>query len=419
MTTEQIAFQITYAAVEAIAAGDPTERSTQILRAERVLAATREYDGSEVTVLIPVTEDGHIVALDADGRLRFDLTTARLRELFDAAGLTLHLDEADDALEAVDAELDEQFGEAFEMLDDQAASPEELGGFGMPEDGELVDESAFVEEVVLVAEFSRRGPWGARLTAQMLGVEVDYFQSGTWSVYRYGTDQPHGAVSGSAADLPVIEVNIPRHGTAWIEVTAPGGRTGYFWVNSERLTTPVIDLDTIAVPESVEVYRRMLSEADGVREELLGLNLGAGLDMGMALRASLPEALGGTVGEDARIREFISAFGVHDALISAGLDVSESGRRFVPRGWAHMAGEFVLAGVGETTPLTKQDRPLNRFMRFLRKRPLLGLALHGGELAAGVGLSRARSPFGRTLGILLIIDAIADLAVWVIRLRRR
>ena len=41
------------------------------------------------------------------------------------------------------------------------------------------------------------------------------------------------------------------------------------------------------------------------------------------------------------------------------------------------------------------------------------------ELAAGVGLGRGRSWIGRTVGILLVIDAIVDLAIWTVRIRRR
>lgn len=416
MTVEQIAFQVVYASVDAGGAGDPTERATRILRDERVLAALRAYDGAEVTALIPITEDGAVVALDVDGQLRFDLTAVRLQELFAAETLTLHLGSADDALEQVDAELDEQFADAFEMLDDQASSPEDLSGFGMPESGDLEEEAV---EAVHVAEFSRRGPWGARLTSQLLGVDVDYLEAGTWSVYRYRTDQPHGAVTGGRADLPVIEVNIPQHGEAWIEVTAAGGRVGYFWVNGERLTAPVLDIDAIAIPESAELYRRMLVEADGVRDELEGLAMGDAVDIERALRACMPEALGGTVGESARIREFVAAFGVHESLAAAGVDDAEPGRVFSPRGWGRTLGDFALAGIGDTLALTRRDRPLGRLWRLLRKRPLLEAALSTGELAGGIALSRVRSPFGRTVGILLVIDAVADLVLWTIRIRRR
>lgn len=417
MSEEQIAFQITYASVDAGGEADPTDRAARILRAQRVLAAMREFDGMETTVLVPVTDAGVVVALADDGRLRFDLTTQQLRELFADDGLTLHLGFDDDAIEEVDVELDEQFGEAFEMLDDAATSPEELGGFGMPadQDGDV----DFAPEPVQVAEFSHRGPWGARATAQILGTEVDYLEADQWSMYRYRTDRPHMAISGGRADLPIIEANVPQHGEAWVEVTAPGGHSGYFWVNAERLTQPVLEIESIAVAESAELYRRMLIEADGVRDELIGLGMGAALDVEQAVLACTPEALGGLIGETARLRAFVAAFGVPMPLIEAGLGEQGKGRQFTPRGWGLTFVDFMLGGLTETTPLTRRDRPIARFSRFLRKRPLLGASLSTAELAAGAALSRGRSRIGRGLGVLLIIDAAADLVLWAVRKRRR
>lgn len=417
MSAEQIAFQITYASIDSGDGADPTAAAERILRSERVMAALRGFEDDETVVLIPITERGDVVALDADGRLRFDLSAARLQELFIEAGLNLHLGSDDDALETVDAELDEQFGEAFEQLDDSAASPEDLAGFGMP-DGDL-DEELFDAEPVRVAEFSRRGPWAARLTAQVLGSEVGYLEVGTWSLYSYRTDQPHMAVSGGRADGPIIEVNVPQHGDAWVEVTSPGGRSAMFWPNSEQHTRPVLDIDAIEVPESAEVYRRMLTEADGSRDELSSLEMADAIDVDAAQRACIPEALGGIVGEGERLRTFVAAFGVPMSLVEAGLDGRDAGRTFAPRGWLRTAGDFLLGGVVETTPLTRRDRPVARFARFLRKRPVLGLSLSTAELAAGVALSRSRSGIGRGVGILLVIDAVADLAIWMVRMLRR
>ncbi|MEV7620187.1 hypothetical protein AB0N59_08600 [Microbacterium sp. NPDC089321] len=418
MSAEQIAFHVSYASVESATGDDPTPLAADLLREERVLAASRGFDGDESVFLIPVTESGHVVALDGDDRLRFDLSLLTLQQRFEAARLTLHLGMSDDAIEEVDQELDEEFGAAFEQLDDPASASDDLGGFGMPDAGDSDDDDAFAMQPVRVAEFSRRGPWGARITAQMTGVEVDYLEAGTWSLYRYATDQPHMAVSGGGADEPIIEVNLPQHGEAWVEVTVRG-RTGMFWPNIERLTQPVVDLDAITVPESADVYRRMLLGADGTDDELRGLDMGEQIDLETARRACAPEALGGTAGELERVRAFISAFGVPARLISAAIDDAEAGRRFTPRGWPRTVADLAVGGIGEITALTSRERPLPRAARFLRKRPALGAALSVTELAAGLAASRAKSPLVRGLGVLVIIDAALDLAIWVRRARSR
>ncbi|QMU97616.1 hypothetical protein FVO59_10595 [Microbacterium esteraromaticum] len=419
MSEEQIAFHVSYASVESAAGDDPTAIAVGILRQERVLAASRGFDGDEAVFLIPVTESGAVVALDADDRLRFELTAIALQRLFEDAELTLHLGMPDDALEEVDQELDEEFGAAFEQLDDPAAASEDLGGFGMPDDvGDVADEDDFTIEPVRVAEFSRRGPWGARVTAQLSGVDVDYLEVGTWSLYRYATDQPHMAVSGGRADEPIIEVNLPRHGEAWIEVST-GGRTGMFWPNIERLTQPVLEIDSIRVPESADVYRRMLLEADGTSEELQGLGMGDAIDLDAARRACAPEALDGTVGELERIRSFVAAFGVPASLISAGIDDGAAGRRFTPRGWPRTLADLTVGGIAEMTALPRRERPLPRIARFLRKRPALGAAVSVAELAAGMAASTTRSPLARGVGVLLIIDAAIDLVIWVRRITTR
>lgn len=418
MSAEQIAFHVSYASVESAAGDDPTATAVDVLRKERVLAASRGYDGDEAVFLIPVTEGGAVVALDADDRLRFDLSTITLQRLFENAGLTLHLGLPDDALEEVDQELDEEFGTAFELLDDPAAASDDLGGFGMPDAGDPDGEDDFTMEPVRVAEFSRRGPWAARITAQLAGIDVDYLEAGTWSLYRYATDQRHMAVSGGGADHPIIEVNLPRHGEAWIEVTV-GGRTGMFWPNIERLTLPVLDIDEIAVPESADVYRRMLLEADGTSEELQGLAMGHTLDVDSAGRACAPEALGGVIGELERIRAFVAAFGVPASLISAGIDGDAADRRFTPRGWPRTLADLAVGGIGETTALTNRERPLPRAARFLRTRPTIGAAVSVAELAAGMAARTTRSPLVRGLGVLMIIDAVIDLAIWIRRITTR
>lgn len=427
MPADQIAFHVTYASVDSGDGSDPSADTERILRDQRVLAAVRGFDGEETTVLIPVTENGAVVALDDGDRLRFDLSASELGGLFAEQGLALHLGLTDDefdefdeeALEAVDAELEQEYGEAFEHLDDPADSPQELAGFGMPEDADDADGDLFAPEPVLVVEFSRRGPWAARVTAQLLSTEVAYLEAGTWSAYRYRTDRARGAVTGGRDDAPVIEVNIPQHGESWVEVTGEHGLAAGFWPNAERLTRPVLDIDAIAVPESAELYRRMLSEADGARDDLTAVGMGQAVDAEAALQACLPEALGGIAGEDARLRAFVAAFGVPASLIDAGFDENGAGRRFAARGWARTAGDLLLGGIIEMVPLTRRDRPVARIARFLRKRPVVGAAVSTAELAAGVALSGGRSRLGRGIGILLIIDAIADFVIWTIRMRRR
>src|SRR5690606_14978937 len=253
-----------------------------------------------------VTEGGDVVALDADGLLRSDLSESALVALFADEGLTLHLGYADDGLDDVDAALEEEFGEAFEQLDEPTDEPDDLTGFGMPEEAD--DLELFAAEPVRVAEFSRRAVWAARLTAQLLETDVDYLEDGTWSVYHYRTDRVHGAISGGRADGPIIEVNIPQHGDAWVEVTSPRGLSAMFWPNAEQRTRPVLDIDAIETAESAELYRRMLTEADGTRDELASLAMDDAIDADAALRACLPEALGGIVGTDARLRAFVTAF---------------------------------------------------------------------------------------------------------------
>lgn len=418
MTAEQIAFQVTFASVDSADGIDSRGRAERVLRGARVLAAIRGDRDEAPTLLIPVTENAEIVALDEDGRLRFDLSAARLEALFAAEGLTLHLGltgDADDVLDAVDAEPEEEFGYAFGRLAQAGEDREDLPDSGAWDDGDAL----LTQEPVRVAEFSRRGPWAARVTAQLLQTPVEYLEAAAWSVYRYRTDRAHGAVSGGGADGPIIEVNVPQRGEAWVEVTGRHGRTAMLWPNAERLTRPVLDIGAIAVPESAELYRRMLSVVDGAQDELDELRLGDEVDADAVRRACLPEALGGTAGADARLRAVVAAFGVPSALVDAGLDATGGGRRFVPRGWSRTAIELVLGGLVEVAPLVHRDRPVVRFARFLRKHPAVGAALSVLELMAGARLAAARSRLGRGVGVVLVIDSAVDLAVWVVRIRRR
>src|SRR5690606_21764612 len=155
-------------------------------------------------------------------------------------------------------------------------------GFGMLDEEEGSD--PFAPEPVRVVEFSRRAVWAARLTAQLLDTDVDYLEDGTGSADRHRTDCAHGASASGRGDAPLVEVNGAHDGEAWIEITAAHGEPALFWPNAERLTHPVLDPESITVPESAELYRRMLTEADGVREELAELGLGAAVDTDAALR---------------------------------------------------------------------------------------------------------------------------------------
>lgn len=418
MSAEQNDFQITFASVDSGDGIDPSETVERILREARVLAAIRGFDGLATTVLVPTTERAEVVGLDAEDRLCFELSVDGLGALFAAAGLTLQLDlgaeEPDDCeLYEIDAQLENEFGQAFERPDD---APEGFDGPGRVEDA---DDGLLAPDPVRVAEFSRRGPWAARLTAQLLNTPVDYLEDATWSVYRYCTDRAHDALSSGRTDGPIIEVNAPSNGEAWIEVDASRGRTAMLWPNAERLTRPVLDIDTIAVPESVDLYRRMLADAGGAREELAGLELGDAIDADAVLRACLPESIGGVVGADARLRAIVEAFGVPASLVTAGLGESNSGRRFVPRGWARTIGDMLLAGTVETTPLGHRDRLSFRVARSLRKRPMIGVALSTAELASGVALGCSRSKVGRGVGVVLVLDALANIVAWTVRILRR
>lgn len=116
---------------------------------------------------------------------------------------------------------------------------------------------------------------------------------------------------------------------------------------------------------------------------------------------------------------FIRAFDVPSELVEAAFESQTKGRRFHPRGWASLIGELLVGGISEASALTRRQRPLMRIENAVRARPLLGAALSAAELTAGVALGRGRSRLGRVLGRFLIIDALVDMVIWVVRLRRR
>ncbi|UWF78080.1 MULTISPECIES: hypothetical protein [Microbacterium] len=446
MKAPQLAFQVHHAVVTAGDGADARERVLAVLRQHRILAALRGggRSGPEAAVLLPVTQDGAVLALAADDRLSFGITVADLRAGFAAEGLALALGESADADpvpggdEGTDAA---HVDGATEGLTDDATEDltEVLADDGQRDEDLLADDAATAQfaqehgasaEPVRVAEFSHRGPWAARLTAQILGVDVEYLEDGDWSLYRYRTDRPHGVITGAGADGLVVELNLPVHGEAWVEVTVPAGETAFFWPNAERETRPTLDVEAIAVPEIAELYRRMLTEADGLEDEIA--LLGRDVDAEAVRRACIPESLGGVAGERERLTAFLTAFGVPPSLAAAALPDADSlpapgdeapsaaaTRRFAPQGWPAVIGGILVGGLSETVPLTARSHPVARLARALERRPQLAAAASTAEIAAGVALLRGRSGLARVIGALAVLDGLADLGLLALRIRRR
>lgn len=382
--------------------------------------------GEEAVFLVPVTDDGFVVALDADDRLTFGLTIAALRELFRDEGLTLWLfdpssDHDDDDGASLSAREEAAFSELEQSFD--APGDEVVAAAGV-DDVDVPD-----TELVRVSEFSHRGPVAARVTAQLLRTDVTYRTRGTWSLLRYRTGESFPGFAGNTFDDVVIVLNAPAHGDAWIEIVDVAGRTAWFWPNAERDTEPVLDIGSIAVPEIADLYRRMLSEADGSIDELELLDLGTPVDVPAAYRACAPESVGGIPGAERRLREFLAALGlptelvevaVTDPIADASADADDpSLRHFAGRGWGALVGDILVGGMGEMLSLSDADTRRGRFVRAVNRWPLVGAGISATELAAGVVLSRSRSRFLRVLGALSVIDAAVDLVIWAIRWRKR
>ncbi len=79
----------------------------------------------------------------------------------------------------------------------------------------------------------------------------------------------------------MIELN-RADADVWFEVTAGNGGPVPLWTDAERDTLPVLDIDAIRVPETAEIYRRLLTEGDGSRDELLELAAAVRLDVDAA-----------------------------------------------------------------------------------------------------------------------------------------
>lgn len=388
---------------------DPRAAALDILARLRVPAGLREAtqkwgDGQEAVLAIPVTDDGHVLTLDELDGIASTLSARELREAFREQGLVLGLRaDVEPAEDAVDAE---------DVAAPDAAEPE-------ADSDDPIDPALFTFPTVKVSAFSHRGPGVARLLASMRRIAVDHQESGEWSLQRFETTEPTGEWATSPAELPVIELNRIDSG-AWIEVTAGTGGPIPFWTDAERDTRPVLDIEAIRVPETAEICRRLLAEGDGSRDELLEIAASVKLDVDAAHRALMPEALGGVVGAEARQRAFLAAFGVAPGLIDAAFDdvIGRAERRFLPVGLWTALRETAIAGVGELTPLPRRGRPLARIGEAIRRRPAVGLVLSLAEFSAGAWLtSRVRSR-GRSFGVLLVIDASIDIAIWITRIRR-
>lgn len=407
MLQNSFGVHVSYASVDRGDGSDPRPAAVGILARLRVPAGLRDATGEwndhqEAVLAIPVTDDGHVLTLSADDRVEQSLTAGELRAAFHEQHLTLWLDVDGDLATLSDEDADE------------SALPTEV------ESEALLGAGAFEAPAVRVSTFSHRGPAVARILATTLGVPVDHCESGDWSLQRLETSDPTGYWVTSRGDLPLVELNRAESASWFIVTTDAGGGAVPFWTDAERDTRAVLDIDAIRVPETAEIYRRLLSEGDGSRDELAEIAARFTLDVDAAHRALMPESLGGVVGQRERQRAFIAAFGVPSDLIDAAFDDSAApaGRRFVPVGWGTALRETAIAGMGEVVSLTRRSRPLARLAAGLRRRPVWALALTLSELGAGVwAMSRPRGAV-KGLGALLVIDALIDMTIWIARIRR-
>ena len=415
MLQNSFGVQVSYASVDRSDGSDPRPSARDVLSALRALAGVRDAtaawgDRTEAVLVIPLTDGGTLLTLTDEDAIATTLTVDALREAFVDAGLNLWIDAGTPSPSGVEGfeEFEAEFDESDGIGDDEDAE----------EFGDLLPE-LFEPTPVRVAAFSHRGPAVARILAEANRTAVEHAESGVWSLQRFRSSEPTSGWVSAKAELPVIEVNRTDDGDGWIEVTAASG-TVPFWPDAERDTQPVLDLDTISVAETAEVYRRLLAEGDGSRDELVEIAASTHLDVERAHRALIAEALGGIVGSDERRGAFLAAFGIPADLIARAFDDSEqTDRRFEPVGWAPAVWNTLIAGVGELAPLTRRDTFWQRLTGAIRRRPVLGLAIAAGELIAGLWAASRLRGLGRGVGVLAVIDAIGGIAVWVARLRRR
>lgn len=411
--------QLAFASVDRGDGSDPRAAAQEVLVRLRVLAGLRDAskaweDGQEAVLAIPVTDDSHVLTLSEQDGITSSLTTGDLKEEFRAQGLVLWLDAEVDA--EVDADLAAD-GNAEHLADAEAVladrEPTDL------ETDDSIDPEMFAVRAVQVAVFSHRGPGVARILASLHRTTVSHRESGDWSLQQFETSESIGDWVMSQAELPVIKLNRTDHG-AWFEVTTAEGGPVPFWTDAERDTVPVLDIGAIRVPETAEIYRRLLTEGDGSRDELVEVAAVVNLDVDAAHRALMPEALGGVAGMAPRQRAFLAAFGIALDLIDAATNVENAGaeRHFLPVGpWASLR-EMTIAGFGELTPLTRRGRPIARIGDAIRRNPAAGLALALGEFSFGALLTWRSRGAGRFFGVLIVVDALIDAAIWVTRIRR-
>ncbi|MGM7697533.1 hypothetical protein [Microbacterium sp. A84] len=428
--------QLSYASVDRGDGSDPRADARGVLTRLRVPAGLFDGDGEwddsqqEAVVTIPVTDAGRVLTLTAEDTIATTLTVPQLRKEFADAGLTLWMQSGDDSDD------DECCGEGCCRADADGDLVEPAAAEALvadPVEEASLDESAFDAPPVHISVFSHRGPFAGRMIAQLNGLEVQHVESGSWSLLRFESDDSTNAGIATKSEMPVIELNRVDDAGDWFEVTTNGG-VHQFWPGAERHTVPVLDLDAITVPETAEICRRLISDGDGSRDELAEVATHSRVDVSAAHRALQPEALGGVVGMRARQEAFLAAFGIPADLIAAAFDDADPAQtdlaqtdlavtdlavqRFEPTSWGTAILETLIDGIPAMTPLTRRDRPLARMADALRRNPALAAALSVSELALGVAASRRRG-FGRFLGILLIIDAVADLVICVVRARRR
>lgn len=424
MTSLEFAAQMSYASVDDGHGRDPRQAAVALLRELRVLAAmrdaSREWSDSseEAVVAIAVSNDGFVLTLTPEDTITRELGVGDLRARFADAGMTLWLEDP-----ASDDELIDEYD--YDEDDD----PDE--GFEDGDEGDVAEDDAdlaalFAPDPVRVRAFSHRGPMEARLMAKMAKTDVAYAEVGLWSLVSFETAEPTEGWQPSKAQSPLITLNIPERGSTWVEVATHGvmASSHYFWPDAERDTLPVLDIDAITVPAAAETYRMLLAEGDGVHDELVALAERCDLDVELAHEALRSEALGGIAGADARLRAFLRAFDVPEELIEAAM--SDAGaatlpdaRRFEVKSWPQTAGDVILGGTWEGTALTRRSQPWARLSKALLENPLLALAVILGELALGAVLTVVLRRGWKTVGVLLVTDALGDLVVLWARMRRR
>lgn len=422
VTPTPLSAQLSYASVDTGDGSDPRPESLRLLRELRVVSALRDAGAAwsdsdeEAVLVVALDDDGRVLVISPADEIAPGPSVADVRDRFTEAGLTLWLDDP-----TSDDDLPDQLGEGDTPDPDEEFDPEEV--FADPDEDVDLDE-LFAPDPVRVREFSHRGPLSARVLTASAGVEVACAEVGEWSLFSYETTEPTTPRPPSRAEAPVLVLNRPVDGAAWLEVTTAGGQPfpATFWPDAERDTQPALELESITVDATRQAYLRLLSEADGVRAELEELAERCILDVEQAHKALRAEALDGVADPDERLRALLGAFGIPTALVEAALsDSGEDGldhvRHFTPKGWPRTVADALLAGTSESTPLTRRSRPLARAARVVRNRPLLGTAIAVGELAAGLVLTRVLPGGWKAIGVAVVADATVDLGITLARTR--